>query len=304
MRANVFGREAAGGQGSGRQGSGKARLAAVGAVACLTATVAACSSAGTANENSAAPASPRQAVLLAAHSAAKVSTFSGTISMHGTFSTGGTSQAINMSGTMAGQLRPSLAFDANISTLSAAGQNIGPMGEILTSKALYLKLGVLTQQLHTSKPWIEIPLSALSAKSGINYFSSLLSEAQNSSPVTQTQLLADAHSVKKVGTSMIDGVAVTEYSGTITMAKAITALPAKARAALEKEIAATGIKTASFTVWLDSQHQMKREIITERGTAVSETITVTMTSENQPVAITPPAASQVTTLPASVLSGS
>lgn len=299
MHSHVFSR-----RDSRKRGSGKSRLAAAGAVACLTATVAACSSAGgAAKGNSAAPLSPAQAVLLAAHSADQVNTFSGTFNVQGTFNTAGTSGTLAMSGTMSGQLRPSLMFDASIGTFNAAGQNIGPMDEILTTKALYLKMAMLTQQLHASKPWIEMPLSALTAKSGIN-LSSLLSEAQDSSPLTQTQMLAGASGVKKVGTGTIGGAPVTEYSGTITLAKAIDTLPAATRAGLEKTIASTGVKTATFTVWLDSQHQMRKEVLTERSAGVSETITVTMTSVNKPVTITPPPASQVTPIPASALGGS
>ena len=283
----------------------KSRLAAVGAVACLAATVAACSSSSSTStgNNNAAAVSPTQAVELAAHSAAAVNTFTGTISLQGTYNESSTSGPIDMSGTMSGQRQPSLEFSANIGTFSAAGENIGPMDEVLTSKDLYLKVGMLSQALHTSKPWIAMPISELSNATGVN-LSSLLSETQDSSPLTQTQMLAGATGVRKVGTSTIDGVPVTEYSGTITMDKAIAALPGDVRSGLQQEITSTGIKSASFDVWLDGQHQAKKEVITEKGSAVSETITVTMTSVNQPVSITPPAADQVTSVPASVLSGS
>lgn len=284
----------------------RSRLAAAGAVACLAATVAACGSAapgGSSTGNSAASVSPKQAVLLAATSAAKVNTFSGTISLHGTYDESGTSGAIDMSGTMSGQLHPSLLFSANIGTFSAAGQNMGPMGEVLTAKNLYIKLGILTQMMHTGKPWIEMPISALSGKTGVN-LGSLLSEAQNSSPLTQTQMLAGATDVKKVGTSAVGGTPVTEYSGTISLAKAISALPASTRAGLQQEISQAGISSASFDVWLDGQNQVKKEVIVEKGSAISETITVTMTSVNQPVTISAPPASQVTAVPASALNGS
>ena len=284
----------------------KSRLAAVGAVACLAATVAACSSAsststGNSSNSNASSVSPTKAVELAAHSAAAVNTFAGTIALQGTYNESGTSGTINMSGTMSGQRQP-LEFSANIGTFSAAGENIGPMDEILTTKDLYMKVGMLSQALHTSKPWIVMPISELSNATGVN-LSSLLSETQDSSPLTETQLLAGASGVKKVGTSTIGGVPVTEYSGSITMDKALAALPSDVRSGLQQEISSTGISSAYFNVWLDSQNQAKKEIVSEKGRTISETITVTMSSVNQPVTITPPAASQVTTVPASALSG-
>jgi hypothetical protein len=240
--------------------------------------------------------------LLAAQSASAVNTFSGTISVQGTYNESGTSGNVDMSGTMSGQLHPSVLLSADIGTLSSAGENLGPMDEVLTANDLYLKMGMLSQLLHSSKPWVEMSLSALSGKTGVN-LGSLLSQAQDSSPLTQNQLLAGATGVKELGTSTIDGVPVTEYSGTVSMSKAIAALPASSRSAVQQEIATAGIKSATFKAWLDSQHQVKKETIVEDGTTVSETTTVTMTSVNQPVTITPPAASQVTSIPASELSG-
>lgn len=299
MHAHAFSRQRSAGK-----VSGKSRLAAVGAVACLTAAVAACSSAGgPAKGNSAASLSPTQAVMLAAHSAAKVNTVTATFSMQGTVSEAGASGPIDVAGTVSEQLRPSLLDSENFTTFSVAGHNLGPVGIMFNAKDAYVKMGILTQQLHTGKQWLELPLSAISSKSGIN-FGSMFSEMQNSSPLTSVQLLAGAQHVKKLGTGTVDGVPVTEYSGSITIAKAIDALPADTHAGFQKAIAATGIKTASFKVWLDSSNQTRKAIIVEDGAAVSETITVTLTSVNKPVTITPPPASQVTSIPASALGGS
>lgn len=288
---------------SGKHGSSKRCLAAAGAVVCLSVTVAACGSTGGSSKgDSAASLSPTQAVLLAANSAEKVNTFSGTISIQGAVDDGSVSGPVDIAGTVSGQLHPSLLLSENMSTFSSVGENLAPMDEVITPQDLYLKMGVLTQMLHTGKPWIEMPLSAISAKSGIN-FSSLISQAQNSSPLTEVQLLAGAGDVKEVGTGTVGGVPVTEYSGTTAIAKAINAMPADSRAGIEKALAPAGIKTASFKVWLDSGHQARKAIITEHGTTVSETMTVTLTSMNKPVTIAAPPTSQVTSLPASALGG-
>lgn len=241
--------------------------------------------------------------MLAAHSAAKVTTFTGTVSLQGTFTEGGSSSSLDVVGTASGQLSPALEISENFPTFSVGGENLGPVGEIFSASSVYLKLGALTQSLGTLKPWIELPISGLSAKSGIN-LGSLIGRAQSSSPLASVQLLDGASDVKKVGTSTIAGTPVTEYSGTITMAKAIADLPADTRAGLQKALAPTGIKTAAFKVWLNSDNQALKEVVVEHGTTVSETTTITLTSVNKPVTITPPPASQVTAFPASALDGS
>jgi hypothetical protein len=285
--------------------SGKSCLAVAGVVACLAAAVAGCSSSSSSSHtgSSAAGLSPTQAVLLAARSAEKINTFSGTFELQGTVNESGTTGPIDVAATVSGELRPSLLASENYTTFNVGGENLGPVGEVISAKDIYVKLGIISQALHTSKPWVELPLSTISAKSGIN-FSSLLGQSSNSDPLTTVQLLGGASDVKKVGTGTIDGTPVTEYSGTTTIAKSIDELPADTRAGLQKAVASTGVKTASFKVWLDSSNQALKAVVVEDGTAVSETITVTLTSVNQPVTITPPPASQVTALPASALSGS
>jgi hypothetical protein len=287
-------------------------LALAGAAACVIAAITACSSSGSSGSASssgshkgsaAASVSPNQAVLLAARSAEKINSYSGTFTLRGTVKKAGASGPIDVAGTVSGQRQPSLLVSENFTTFNAGGQNLAPMGEVITSKNLYMKMKLLTQALHTSKPWVELPVSAISAKSGIN-FGSLLNEARSSSPLTSVQLLAGASDVKKVGTGTVGGVPVTEYSGTTTIATALSKLPADTRAGLQKAISATGIKTATFNVWLDSGNQARKTIVTENGTALSDTITTTLTSVNQPVTVTPPPASQTTVVPASALNGS
>ena len=74
-----------------------------------------------------------------------------------------------MSGSMTERLRPSLLAQVQIGSISAGTQTVpGGMSEILTSSDLYLKYPALTQELRTSKPWLAIPVSALSKSSGID----------------------------------------------------------------------------------------------------------------------------------------
>jgi hypothetical protein len=280
--------------------------AAIGAIAILAAG---CSASGsTASHNSAsggattpaaaAPATPQQAIELAASQTTKVNAVAATVSVQATAD----GSSVNISGSFQEQLHPSVLLEADFSNFSAAGQSMpGGLAEIITTKALYMKFPTLTQALKTSKPWVEIPLTG----SGLGgTLSSLLNDVQSSSPLTQTQLLSGATDVKKVGTSTVGGVSVTEYEGSVPFGVALAKLPASLRSQLGSEISkAGGIQTINFKIWVDGQNLPRKEIITETGTSINETITVNITSYNQPVSITLPTVAQTYVIPAGALSG-
>lgn len=278
--------------------TGVPRLVAAGAIVLLASGVAACGSSG--GGSSQQPMTPLQAIQLAARTTSSVNSFVGTVSIHISTS----AEAGDIAGTFTEQVHPTLLARVDFTTFNVGGLSLnGGMSEIITANTLYLRLGMLTQALHTSKPWIAVPFSALNKVSGLN-LGSLLSQAQSSSPLTQSMMFAGANNVRVVGTGTVDGVPVTEYSGTISMSAALAKLPASDRAALNSEIAKAGIKSAKFTAWVDAQNRVRKSVVTENGTALSETITTSITSINQPVSIQAPPASQTTTLPASALSGS
>jgi hypothetical protein len=278
-------------------------LCAVGLTAALAAALAGCAAAGSGTAATSSPAktaapSPQDAVQLAAKTTSGASSFTGTISLQATDKSGATgSGSVSMTATMAEQVRPSLQAEVQIGTLSAAGSTLpGGMTELITPSNFYLKWPFLTQQAHLAKPWLVMPVSALSKSSGIN-FSQLLSQATSSSPLNESQMLAGASDVRKTGTGTLGGVPVTEYTGTVSIDKGIQYLSGSAKTAMQKEVAAGGLSTETFTVWVDRQSVMRKAVITENGTALTEVITVTITSLNQPVRIPIPAASQTTPLP-------
>jgi hypothetical protein len=285
-------------------------LYAAGVTAILAAALAGCSASGSGTSATgsgagpAASASPLDAVQLAAKTTGGASSFTGTMSVQATAKPGASSSGdVSLTASMAEQLRPSLLAEVQIGTLSAAGQSLpGGLSEVVTPSNLYLKWSLLTQQLHTTKPWLVIPVSALSKSSGIN-LSQLFSQATSSSPLNESQLLTGATGVRKVGTGTVDGVPVTEYTGTVPLAKGMQYLSGTAKAAMQQQITAAGLKTATFTVWVDGRQVMRKAVITETGTALTEVITVSISSINQPVNIAVPAADQTTALPAGALGG-
>ncbi len=285
--------------------TGMSRLAAAGAIVVIASAVAGCASGGSpaaksgTTSTASAAQSPEQAIQLAASTARDVNSFTATMSIHG--STGSSSGTFDLAGTISEQLHPSVLAEANFSTFSAAGQSIpGGMSEIITTRSLYMKLAILTQELHTTKPWIEIPFSALTKSSGVN-ISSLFSQLQTNSPLDQSQLFTGAENVKTAGTGVVDGVPVTEYTGTVSMSKALAKLPASLRTSFGQDIEKAGITSVRFTEWVDGQHHVRKTTVTESGAAITETITTTVTSINQPVNIRVPSAGQTNALPASIL---
>jgi hypothetical protein len=285
-------------------------LYAVGLTAILAAALAGCAAAGSgtgaanSGANNAAPSSPLNAVKLAAKTTSGANSFTGTMSLRATAksgATGGGSGSVSMTASMAEQLHPSLLAEVQIGTLSAAGSTLpGGLTELITPSNFYLKWSFLTQELHSSKPWLVIPVSAMSKSSGID-LSQIFSQATSSSPLNESQLLAGASGVRKVGTGTIGGVSVTEYTGTVSLDKGMQYLSGSAKASMQKEVAAAGLSTATFTVWVDGQQVMRKAVITESGTALTEVITVTVNSLNRPVNIQIPAADQTTSLPGGAL---
>ena len=287
---------------------GRSPFYLAGLTAIATAAVAGCAAgspgagAAGAGTHSAASSSPLDAVQLAAKTTGGANSFTGTMSVQATAKAGAPSSGnVSMTATMAEQLRPSLLAEVQIGTFSAAGQSLpGGLSEIIAPSNLYLKWSLLTQELHTGKPWLVIPVSALSKSSGVN-LSQLFSQATNSSPLNESQMLAGASGVRKVGTGTIDGVPVTEYTGTVSLDKGMQYLSGSSRAAMQKQIAAAGLSTATFTVWVDGQSVMRKAVITEQGTAVTEVVTVAISTINQPVNIQVPAADQTAPLPSGAL---
>jgi hypothetical protein len=285
-----------------------AGLAVIVATAATGCSASSSSAAGASRSTAPAPVNALDAVKLAAKSSSSANSFTGTMNLTATVKAGATgssspAEAISMSATFAEQVHPSLLASVDMTSLSSGGASLpGGLAEIVTPSTLYMKWPYLTQMMHLSKPWLVIPVSSLSQGSGIN-FSQLLSQATGSGPLTQSQLLQAATSVRKVGTGSVDGVPVTEYTGTLPLAKAISYLSGAAKTQLQQAMASAGLTEATFTVWIDGQHTIRKAVVTETGKDLTEKITTTMTSINEPVNIALPTASETSPMPSSDLSG-
>jgi hypothetical protein len=267
-----------------------------GALALIAGCSAAGSSAGSAGSGGAAakPVSPHTALTLAADQSKRVN------SMAATFSSQlGGSASETTTGTMQMQLRPSLVVEENLKVTT--GGKTTPMDEIITPKVVYLKSGLPSLGTSAGKPWLEIEFSSLKGSLG-SALSSLLQNAQNGNPATQTQMLAASKNVHEVGTQVVNGVQTTHYAGSFTPSAALDTLSPSLRKTLGPIMKSVN-GNISFNVWIDSQHVTRKVVVVENIQGHSVTTTMNVTSVNQPVQVTLPPAGQVTKLSGNSLAG-
>ncbi len=248
-----------------------------------------------ASSGSGAAASPGQAIELAAAHAAVANSVTADFAVHGS----GT-DAMTISGSSSEVVRPQLEVEVNVPTDSVAGQTVpGGMTEIIASQNIYMRSSQLSR-LIGGKPWLRVPYSELDKVFGAD-FEQLAQQAQNDNPLVQTQLLPNATDVRVVGTGTINGVRVTEYSGSYSMSQALSHLPTSLGSQFRQQFAKSGITSVSFTVWLDDQQQVMKLIDVNHGSTGSVTVTMLVTSINKPVTVTIPPSSEVVSIPLSAL---
>lgn len=271
-------------------------VAAAGLTAVLAAGCSGTPQVGTTSSGSGTASSPTQAVELAAAHAAVANSVTADLTIQGSGDA-----AMTISGSYSEVLRPQLEAEASFPTISVGGQSVpGGMTEIITNSAAYMRFSLLSQ-LTGGKPWLEVPYSSLDKALGAN-FEQLIQQAQNNNPLVQTQMLAGATDVRMMGTGTINGVHVTEYSGSYTMAEALRHLPSSLGSQFKQQLAKAGITSVGFKVWLDDQQQVRKLIVVDHGSAEDVTVSMLVTSVNKPITISAPPSSQVASIPLGALS--
>lgn len=239
---------------------------------------------------SAAPLTPQRAISLAADESRRVTTMAANFSEQV-----GSPAVATTTATTQLQLRPRLLANESLHT-STNGQTVS-VDEIVSAKAVYIK----ESSNQSSKPWVEVPFSELGRSLGSS-ISALLQNAQNGNPAEQTQVLTASKNAHVVGTQVVNGVETTHYSGTVSVATALSSLSPSVRKGLAPVLKLiTG--NIRFDVWIDAQHVTRRLIEHETIDGQPVTVTVNVTAVNQPVQVSPPPASEVTILPATELGG-
>lgn len=267
--------------------------AAICAVAAGCATGASDGGSPVANGQGAAGGSAASALSLAATQAGKITSYTATVSMTTTGSA-----ASSMHGTMEMQNKPTLIIHEKISGTGGEFAALGGTGMemILTKTTIYMKMGLLSKMV--GKPWVKFDFSKVkNSASGLN-LSSLFSQAQTNNPLAEAQLFASSTNVHLVGTATINGVPTTEYTGTYHIGAGLNRLSPSLRKQMQQALSATGMTSSQFTIWVDGQHNVRKLVQTETGSAgTSVTTTMLVTSIDQPVTVQLPPASQVAGMP-------
>jgi hypothetical protein len=225
-----------------------------------------------------------QAIQAAAGQAKKIDSYS--IRMDESL-TGATAEHIT--GNMQFRLKPTLLAQVSLSIPPAS------VNEILTTKVAYLKIPGLGS---TGKPWVKLSLAGKTGPGAA--LGQLLQSAENSNPANQTAALTASKDLRKTGTEVINGIPTTRYEGSYSVADEMKKLPPALRKITSQSIAALGVTKVHFTIWIDGKHQMRRVITVEKGTSSTITTKLDIISINQPVNVTLPPPSQVTSPPASL----
>jgi hypothetical protein len=204
--------------------------------------------------------------------------------------TGATAEHIT--GNMQFRLRPTLLAQVDLSIPPAS------VNEILTTKVAYLKIPGLGS---TGKPWVKLSLAGQHGTGAA--LGQLLQSAETANPANQTAALTASKDLRKTGTELVNGIQTTRYEGSYSAQAQLKKLPPALRKMTSQSIAALGITKVRFTIWIDGQHQMRRVITVEKGSGTTITTKLDIIAINQPVNVTLPPPSQVTSAPAGLSTG-
>jgi hypothetical protein len=172
------------------------------------------------------------------------------------------------------------------------------MTEILDGPTVYMQLPAsLMGGLGTvGKKWVAIDLAKIS---GVPALSSLESNPASSNPSEMLQYLkAASGSVTNEGQQVVDGFSTTRYHANIEISKIPDAVPASEHAAAEQAMAQlqklANIGQIPVTVWVDSQHLVRRMAMAITATASGQTVNESFTIDilqygPQPAPTIPPA---------------
>jgi hypothetical protein len=227
---------------------------------------------------SATGASAASAMTALARNAQGATSFVATVQIHATGNS-----AAQLSGTLIEQTQPSLLVD--VRATRPAG-----LEAILAGDTAYLKIGALTGT--AGRPWVAVPYSGLASSSAAS-LAPMIQQMQGSNPLAQSQMFPAATNVREVGRSRVNGVPITEYGGSYSLAAGLGQLAPGLRAGVRSGMMSSGITSTAFTVWVDGRHQVRKMTLVESGTNTRIEIVLVIISINQPVQIQIPPAGQV-----------
>jgi hypothetical protein len=176
---------------------------------------------------------------------------------------------------------------ATLSMTAVDGAYRFTVSEVVTGSTVYVSMPSLSATF--GKPWVGVPVPELGADPAMAqlYQTAAL-------PAAEAALIGTASTERMTGTTIVRGVPVSRYVGSINPATAQAELAPALRQLLAPELAATG--TISFTAWIDAQHNL-RKIQTSATIGGRLTVTtVVVTAFNRALRISVPQSGQVAAL--------
>jgi len=180
-------------------------------------------------------------------------------------------QAIDVTGTGAFAQAPHAGrLTMNVRSAALGDENLRVTAVIL-DEDFYLKLPAsIAGKIAGGKPWLELSLSELGKRVGIQGLASL-ADNPGRNPAQSLQVLraASTGGVQNLGEQTIDGVSTTGLRATVDLSKVADTLPASEQASAASAIASveklTGLRYLPVEAWVDSSHHVRRLVLSETG---------------------------------------
>jgi hypothetical protein len=191
---------------------------------------------------------------------------------------------------------------------SVLGASTLRLQERIAGPVVYLELPpALADKLPGAKPWIEVNLAKAAAAAGVPGLSSLAQNPMYSDPSQMLEYLRGASGkLTDLGNEAVDGFQTTHYRAQIDLDRVPNLVPASARSAARKSIAAleglTNLHQLPVDVWVDRKQLVRREQLSVSVSTGGQQLRMRMTADIPQYGPQPapalPAASQVTDLSA------
>ncbi len=247
-------------------------FAAVAAVAALT--VAGCkpgaytSNASSGSQNGMPSSS---ALSLAAQQTQQIRSFSAAVEIQAT-------GALNA--TLTGTLHE-VTMPTPVTSLHANAGALGNIRVILSNGMAYMKSPFMMNTF--GKPWVMGSMSSMSKSSGLN-LGPLLGLLSTSSPLVQVPLFSQGSNIRMMGHSMMDGSRMSEWGGHYMLSHVLGSLNSSLQPGM-RSVMNSGIRMTRFRAWMNPTHMVRKLVLIEVGNNTRITITLVITSVNQPMHI-------------------
>ena len=188
-----------------------------------------------------------------------------------------------LNATLTGTLRE-VTTPSPVMSLHANAGALGHIRVIVSNGMAYLKSPFLTHAY--GKPWVMGSMNTMSSTSGLN-LGPLLGLLSTSSPLVQVPLFSQGTNIRMMGHSMMDGSRMSEFGGHYMLSHVLGSLNSQLQPSMQS-VMNSGISMTRFRAWMDSTHQVRKLVLIEIGNNTKITITLVITSVNQPMRIMMP----------------